>query len=199
MQSQLNDYPKLFLIRHGATDWSESRQHTGLTDLPLNEKGEQSANRLKARLSLEVFGKVYTSPLLRAKRTCELAGLLSAAEICPELVEWDYGDYEGLTTKTIQHETPGWNVFAHGAPNGESPEQVANRADRFIQRVRAEPCNVVAFSSGHILRMIAARWLGISPESANHLFLSTASFSVLGYEHGLTEPSILLWNEIRES
>ena len=199
MQSELNSFSKLFLVRHGATDWSDSRKHTGLTDLALNSKGEQSAMRLKNRLALERFDKVYTSPLVRAKRTCELAGLLGNAEVCRELVEWNYGDYEGVTTAVIQKSKPNWSLFLHGAPNGESPHQVASRADRFLQMVRAFPCNSVAFSSGHMIRMIAARWLNLSPEGGQYFLSSTASVSVLGYEHDLSEPTILLWNETQES
>ena len=199
MQSELNSFPKLFLVRHGATDWSDSRQHTGLTDLPLNEKGEQSAMRLKSRLALERFVKVFTSPLVRAKRTCELAGLLDRAEVCGELVEWNYGSHEGLTTVEIQKLQPGWSLFLHGAPKGESPDQVASRADLFLQIVRAHHCNIVAFSSGHLIRMIAARWLNLPPEAGQFFLSSTASLSVLGYEHDLGEPTILLWNETQKS
>ncbi len=199
MQSELNSFPKLFLVRHGATDWSDSRQHTGLTDLPLNEKGEQSAMRLKGRLGLERFEKVYTSPLVRAKRTCELSGLLDRAEICGELVEWNYGSLEGLTTVEIQKLQPDWSLFLHGAPKGESPDQVASRADLFLQIVRTHHCNIVAFSSGHMIRMIAARWLKLPPEAGQFFLSSTASLSALGYEHDLREPTILLWNETQKS
>ena len=199
MQSELNSFPKLFLVRHGSTDWSESRQHTGLTDIALNAKGEQSALRLKDRLALERFEKVFTSPLVRAKRTCELAGLLGNAEVRRELVEWNYGSYEGLTTVEIQKLDPDWSLFLHGAPNGESPNQVAFRADLFLQIVRAHHCNVLAFSSGHMIRMIAARWLNLPPEAGQFFLSSTASLSVVGYEHDLDEPTILLWNETQKS
>ena len=199
MQSELNSFPKLFLVRHGATDWSDSRQHTGLTDLALNAKGEQSAMRLKDRIALERIEKVFTSPLVRAKRTCELAGLLGCAEVCPELIEWNYGSYEGLTTINIQKARPEWSLFLHGAPKGESPEQAASRADCFLQIVRAHHCNIVAFSSGHMIRMIAARWLNLPPSAGQFFLSSTASISVLGYEHDLHEPTILLWNETQRS
>ena len=199
MQSDLNSFPKLFLVRHGATDWSDSRQHTGLTDLALNAKGVQSAMRLKDRLALERFEKVFTSPLVRAKRTCELAGLLGSAEVRRELVEWNYGSYEGLTTVEIQKLQPDWSLFLHGAPKGESPDQVASRADLFLQIVRGHRCNIVAFSSGHMIRMIAARWLNLPPEAGQFFLSSTASISVLGYEHNLEEPTILLWNETQKS
>ncbi len=199
MQSELNSFPKLFLVRHGSTDWSESRQHTGLTDIALNAKGEQSALRLKDRLALERFEKVFTSPLVRAKRTCELAGLLDSAEVQGELVEWNYGSYEGLTTVDIHKLQPDWNLFLNGTPNGESPDQVASRADFFLKIVRSYHCNIVAFSSGHLIRMIAARWLNQPPQAGQYFLSSTASLSVLGYEHDLEEPTILLWNETQKS
>ncbi|MEQ1828031.1 MAG: histidine phosphatase family protein [Pirellula sp.] len=199
MQTELNSFPKLFLVRHGATDWTDSRQHTGLTDLALNAKGERSAMQLKHRLALERFEMVFTSPLLRAKQTCELAGLLENAEVRAELAEWNYGSYEGLTTVAIQELQPDWCVFLHGAPSGETPEQVAFRADLFLEIVRSLHCNMVAFSSGHMIRMIAARWLNLPAEAGKYFLSSTASLSVLGYEHNLQEPSILLWNETQKS
>ncbi len=197
MQSEPKPFPKLFLIRHGATDWSESRQHTGLTDIELNANGEKSARELKKRLAREKFDLVFTSPLLRARRTCELSGYLGQAKVEPGLVEWDYGIYEGLTTIEIQKKQPDWNLFRDGAPNGETPEQVATRADRFVDSVRRLDCNVAAFSSGHMIRMIAVRWLKLKPEAARCFVSSTASLSVLGYEHDLNEPTMLLWNEVQ--
>ena len=197
MQSVQKPFPKLFLIRHGATDWSESRQHTGLTDLELNSKGEKSASQLKNRLAREKFELVFTSPLLRARQTCELCGYLAQAKIQPELVEWDYGTYEGLTTKEIHKQRPDWNLFRDGAPNGETPEQVAARADRFLDCVRQLDCNIAAFSSGHMIRVIAVRWLKLSLEVANCFLSSTASLSILGYEHDMNEPAVLLWNEVQ--
>ncbi len=197
MQSEPQPFPKLFLIRHGATDWSESRQHTGLTDMELNSKGEKSARQLKKRLARERFDLVFTSPLLRARRTCELAGYNGRVKVEPDLVEWNYGSYEGLTTIAIQKKRPGWNLFLDGAPNGETPEQVATRADRFLDSVRQLDCNIAAFSSGHMIRMIAVRWLKLNPEAARCFLSSTASLSVLGYEHDLNEPTVLLWNEVQ--
>ncbi len=197
MQSEPQPFPKLFLIRHGATDWSESRQHTGLTDMELNSKGEKSARQLKKRLARERFDLVFTSPLLRARRTCELAGYSGRVKVEPDLVEWNYGSYEGLTTIAIQKKRPGWNLFLDGAPNGETPEQVATRADRFLDSVRQLDCNIAAFSSGHMIRMIAVRWLKLNPEAARCFLSSTASLSVLGYEHDLNEPTVLLWNEVQ--
>ena len=197
MQSEQNPFPKLFLIRHGATDWSESRQHTGITDKELNSKGEKSASQLKVRLAREKIDLVFTSPLLRAKRTCELTGFLGHVKVALELVEWNYGIYEGLTTIEIQKKRPDWNLFRDGAPNGETPEQVAARADRFLDSVRQLDCNIAAFSSGHIIRMIAVRWLKLKPDAARCFLSSTASLSVLGYEHDLNEPTVLLWNEVQ--
>ena len=197
MQSEPQPFPKLFLIRHGATDWSESRQHTGLTDMELNSKGEKSARQLKKRLARERFDLVFTSPLLRARRTCELAGYSGRVKVEPDLVEWNYGSYEGLTTIAIQKKRPGWNLFLDGAPNGETPEQVATRADRFLDSVRQLDCNIAAFSSGHMIRMIAVRWLKLNPEAARCFLSSTASLSVLGYEHNRNEPTVLLWNEVQ--
>ncbi len=187
--------PRLFLVRHGDTDWSDSHRHTGLTDLPLNAAGERHALTLQARLQNENFARVFTSPLIRAKRTCELAGFSGVAEEESDLVEWDYGDYNGLKSVDIHLENPNWNLFRDGAPGGESPEQVAVRANRFIEKVRSTAGDVAAFSSGHIIRMIAARWLGLSPLEAKNFFTSTASLGILGYEHDRSQPVILLWNE----
>ncbi len=190
-----NGFPRLFLIRHGDTDWTDSHRHTGLTDLPLNSDGEEHALTLQARLQNETFAGVFTSPLIRAKRTCELAGFSGVAMIDSDLVEWDYGDYEGRKSVDIHLENPNWYLFRDGAPGGESPEQVATRAYRFIEKARSEEGDIAAFSSGHIIRMIAARWLGLPPLEAKNFFTSTASLGILGYEHDLSQPVILLWNE----
>jgi broad specificity phosphatase PhoE len=192
----INDLPKLFLIRHGDTDWTDRHQHTGRTDVSLNAIGEERARRLGARLNPERFDQVFTSPLVRARRTCELAGFSARAEVNPDLIEWDYGDYEGRTTSEIQRERPDWNLFRDGAPNGESPEQVAVRADRFLEVVRPIGGDVAAFSSGHIIRMIAARWLRLSPLAAKYFYTTTASVGILGYEHDRNEPVVLLWNDV---
>jgi len=190
-------FPVVYLARHGETAWSLSGQHTGLTDLPLTERGERNAHQLGKRLEGIAFSKVFTSPLQRALRTCAIAGFEESAEILPDLVEWDYGDDEGRRTAEIQADRPGWNIFRDGSPNGESPAQVGERADRVINKVRSIQENVLLFSSGHFLRVLAARWLGLSPESGQYFLLSTASVSVLGYEHELTEPVIRLWNDIK--
>ena len=189
--------PSVFLARHGETAWSLSGQHTGLTDIALTEKGEDDARLLGERLRGMTFARVFTSPLQRAKRTCELAGFGAQAIVDSELVEWNYGDYEGRTSKEIQAERPGWQLFHDGCPNGESPEQVASRADRVISRVRAVGEDVLVFSSGHFLRMVGARWLGLEPRWGTCFYLGTASFSQLSSEHTLAEPVIRLWNEMR--
>ena len=184
------------MARHGETAWSLSGQHTGLTDLPLTPNGERNARRLGERLKGMTFKRVFTSPLQRAARTCVLAGFGSVAEVDRDLVEWDYGQYEGLRSDEILAKRPDWQLFRDGAPGGESPAQVGERADRVVQRVRAVQGNVLLFSSGHFIRALAARWLGLNPASAGKYFvLSTASLSALGYEHNLSQPVIRLWND----
>jgi len=183
------------LARHGETAWSLSGQHTGRTDLPLTERGERNARRLGERLRGLRFARVWTSPLQRAARTCELAGFAGAAEIDADLVEWDYGRYEGRTTKEIHAERPDWQLFRDGCPDGESPAQVGARADRVVGRVRAQEGDVLLFSSGHFLRTLAARWLGLEPAAGRYFLLGTASLSALAYDHGASEPAIRLWND----
>lgn len=188
--------PIIYLARHGETAWSLSGQHTGLTDLPLTEEGERTACRLGRRLAGLVFAKVYTSPLQRARRTCELAGFGAIAEIDRDLVEWNYGQYEGRTGAEIRAERPDWQLFRDGCPGGESPQQVASRADRVVSRVRAVQGDVLLFSSGHFIRILATRWIGVEPTvNARSFMLSTASLSALGYEQDLSRPVIRLWNE----
>jgi probable phosphoglycerate mutase len=188
--------PVVYLARHGDTAWTLSGQHTGLTDLPLTADGERNARRLGDRLKGLKFVKIFTSPLQRAKRTCELAGFEAVAETDHDLVEWNYGRYEGLRTAQILAERPDWQLFRDGCPGGESPEQVGERADRVIQRIRAVAGDVLIFSSGHFIRVVAARWLALGPGSAGKYFLlSTASLSALGYEHNLLQPVIRLWND----
>src|SRR6478736_2262289 len=188
--------PIVYLARHGETAWTLSGQHTGLTDLPLTERGERNARRLGERLRGLSFAKVFTSPLQRAKRTCELAGFGSVANVDQDLLEWNYGEYEGRRTADIHRERPDWQIFRDGCPGGESPSQVGARADRVIKRVRAIGGNALLFSSGHFLRVLAARWLGLDPGAGRYFLLSTASLSVVGYEHDRSEPAIRLWNEI---
>jgi broad specificity phosphatase PhoE len=188
--------PVVYLARHGETAWSLSGQHTGLTDLPLTERGEHNARRLGERLRGLEFARIFTSPLQRAARTCELAGFPGAAEVDRDLVEWDYGRYEGRTSAEIHAERPEWRLFRDGCPGGETPGQVGERADRVVGRVRAVRGDVLLFSSGHFLRTLAARWLGLDPAAGALLLLGTASLSALGYEHDLSEPAIRLWNEM---
>ncbi|HTS55320.1 MAG TPA: histidine phosphatase family protein [Burkholderiales bacterium] len=187
--------PIVYLARHGETAWSLSGQHTGLTDLPLTERGERHARQLGERLQGLTFAKVFTSPLQRAARTCELAGFGAAAEVDRDLLEWNYGDYEGRTSADIHAGRPDWQLFRDGCPGGESPEQVGARADRAVRRLRAIEGDVLLFSSGHLLRMLAARWLGLEPATGRYFVLGTASLSALGYEHSLAEPAIRLWDE----
>jgi broad specificity phosphatase PhoE len=191
----LEQLPKLYLIRHGDTDWSQTGQHTGRTDKPLNTLGLQRAQELKQRLAGIEFTQIFSSPLIRAKYTCDLAGFGDRARLDPDLVEWHYGDYEGLKSSEIKQNRPDWNLFTDGAPNGETPAAVADRADRFVAKVRRFEGNVAAFSSGHISRMIAARWLGLAPKDARIFYCTTASIGILGYEHTLTQPVIHLWNK----
>jgi len=190
-----NSFPSVYLARHGETAWSVTGQHTGLTDLPLTERGECNARQLRERLGGQTFAKVFTSPLQRAMRTCELAGFGSAAQIDRDLVEWDYGEYEGRLAVDILAEHPGWQLFRDGCPGGESPLQVAARADRVVERVRSVQGDVLLFSSGHFLRMLATRWVGMEALNARLLMRGTASLSGLGYEHSLSQPAIWLWND----
>jgi broad specificity phosphatase PhoE len=186
----------VYLARHGETAWTLSGQYTGLTDLPLTERGERNARRLQERLHGLRFAKVFTSPLQRAKRTCELAGFGTVAEVDQDLVEWNYGDYEGRRTAEIRAERPDWALFRDGCPGGESPAEAAARADRVVSRVRAVPGDVVLFSSGHFIRVLATRWIGLEvTANAKRFMLSTASLSAVGYEKELSRPVIQLWND----
>lgn len=187
--------PAIYLARHGETAWSLSGQHTGATDLPLTARGEHNARSLAERLRGLQFEKVFSSPLQRALRTCELAGFGSVAEIDPDLVEFDYGEYEGVTTAEILANRPDWQLFRDGCPGGESLAQIGARADRVVARLRAVAGNVLLFSSGHFLRVLTARWLTLEPGAARYFVLSTASLSTLGYEHDANEPVIQLWND----
>jgi len=189
--------PVIYLARHGETTWSLSGQHTGLTDLPLTERGERNARRLGERLSGLAFAKVFTSPLQRAAHTCELAGFRSVAKVDTNLVEWNYGKYEGLRTTEIRAKDPNWELFRDGCPGGELPDQVGARADHVVGRVREIQGDVLIFSSGHLLRVLAARWLGLESATGRFFTLATASVSVLGYENSLSQPAIRLWNDTR--
>jgi len=189
--------PVIYLARHGETAWSLSGQHTGLTDLPLTERGQRNARGLGERLKELTFAKVYTSPLQRASLTCKLAGFGDVAEIDPDLLEWDYGQYEGLTSAEIHAKRPDWKLFRDGCPGGESPEHVGARADRVIKRVRAVNGNVLLFSSGHFLRVLGARWIELEPSGGRYFLLSTASLSAVSYERNLSQPVVRLWDDTR--
>lgn len=190
-----NPFDVIYLARHGETAWTITGQHTGRTDLPLTERGELDARRLGGRLVGLTFAKVFTSPLRRAMRTCELAGFGSVAQVDPDLDEWDYGEYEGRLTRDILAEQRDWHLFHDGCPGGESPQQIAARATRVVERVRSVGGDVLVFSSGHFLRVLATCWLDIAPINAQSLMLSTTSLSVLGYEGSSSHPAIQLWKD----
>jgi probable phosphoglycerate mutase len=182
---------QLFLIRHGETEWSKSGRHTSTTDLPLTAEGEHVAKSLKSRLADETFDLVLTSPRQRARRTAELAGF-GGAEVDEDLVEWDYGDYEGITTAEIRKTVPGWTVWAHPVPNGETAAQVAARLDRVNARIAAVPGDVLVFGHSHALRGLTARWLELDVTEGRHFVLNTATVSILGWERG--SPAVHRWN-----
>lgn len=195
MTGELSLLPRIVLVRHGETDWSLSGQHTGRTDLALTARGEQDARELAERLGALAFNRVLTSPLQRARRTCGLAGLGAVAEIESDAVEWDYGDYEGLRPVDIRKERPDWNIFRDGCPRGESPLQVAKRADQLIARLLKLKGNIALFSHGQFGRVLGVRWIGLPIGQAQHFLLGTASVSILGFGHGRAdEPAIVLWN-----
>lgn len=189
------EYPEITLVRHGETAWSKSGKHTGRSDIPLTELGEAAALGLAARLQAQPFKAVWSSPSQRARNTCRLAGFGAAAVIKDNLAEWDYGAYEELTTKEILVERPGWVLFRDGCPSGEAAADVGARADAIIAELRDVADNVLVFSSSHFLRVLTARWLGLPPGDGSRFVLDTASISVLGYEHDLTEPVIRRWNQ----
>jgi probable phosphoglycerate mutase len=192
----MDKLPVVYIARHGNTAWTHSGQHTGLTDLPLAPDGERNAVRLRERLKGMSFARVFTSPSQRASRTCELAGFGTRAETDPDLVEWDYGKYEGLTSAQILQRNPNWDLFRDGAPEGESPSEVSERADRAIKRIRHVADDVLFFSSGHFIRVLAARWLNLGPGAVGRYFLlSPASLSAVSYEHNLSRPVIRFWND----
>jgi broad specificity phosphatase PhoE len=188
-------FPEIYLVRHGETEWSASGKHTGRTDIPLTAAGEAAARGVAARLKGLSFAAVWSSPSQRAFNTCSLAGFGAAGVKKADLAEWDYGAYEGLTTKQILAQRPGWNVFRDGCPRGEAAADVGARADVIVGQLRAANGSVLVFSSAHFLRVLAARWLGLPPEDGALLVLDTASLSILGYEHDLSEPVIRRWNQ----
>jgi broad specificity phosphatase PhoE len=186
--------PSVYVIRHGETAWSLSHQHTGRTDIPLTERGELNARALSAKLKSVNFVKVWSSPLIRARRTAELAGFADPLETLDDLMEWDYGAYEGRRTSDIRAERPGWNPFVDGCPGGETVEDVARRADRVVERIRAVQGDVALFAHRDILRVLIARWITLAASEGQRLFLETASISVLGYDHDANEPVIRALN-----
>jgi probable phosphoglycerate mutase len=183
---------KVYVVRHGETEWSLSGQHTGVTDIPLTENGRAVARRLRPVLAEQSFRLVLTSPLLRARETCELAGLGDSAAVEPDLHEWNYGDYEGLTPKQIFDKQPGWMIFRDGCPGGETPTQIGARVDRVIARVRATSGDVALFAHGHVFRVLVARWIGLPPGAGQHFLLDTATVNVLGYYRD--SPAVKMWN-----
>lgn len=183
---------QVFVVRHGETEWSLSGQHTGTTDLPLTDHGRQVARLLGPVLGKESFALILTSPLQRARETCRLAGFGDVVNIDPDLSEWNYGRYEGLTSAQIHATAPGWRLFRDGCPGGEQPGEVGARVDRVIAKARAVEGNVLLFAHGHVLRVFAARWLGLPPSGGQHLLLDTATVNVLGYYRDI--PAIQRWN-----
>ncbi len=191
----MSAFPEITLVRHGETAWSLSGQHTGRSDIPLTANGEAAARALAPRLAGLSVSAVWSSPSQRAHNTCRLAGFGEGAAIKPDLAEWDYGAYEGITTKEILVRRPGWRLFRDGCPDGESAADIGARADRIVAELRQVNAPVLIFSSSHFLRVLAARWLGLPPEDGARFILDTTSISVLGYEHDLSEPVIRRWNQ----
>ncbi len=183
---------RVALIRHGETDWSLSGRHTSFTDLPLTQKGINEASLLNKAFSHIKFKQIFCSPLKRARETCELAGLSDNVIIDPDLTEWNYGDFEGLTTVEIEKQIPDWDLFLQGCPGGESPQEVSDRADRVIERVRAVDGNVALFSHGHFSRALATRWINLPIQNGHMFVLGTATLNVLGAYHD--DPAIVNWN-----
>lgn len=183
---------QVYLIRHGETEWSISGRHTGVTDLPITEHGRRMAKLLRPVLAKESFTLVLTSPLQRARETCELAGVGGRYEIDRDLMEWNYGAYEGLTTEEIRAQAPGWILFRDGGPGGETPDQIGARVDRVIARVRAVDGDVVLFAHGHFFRVFAARWLGLPAGAGCHFLLDTATLNILSYYQEM--PAVKRWN-----
>ena len=191
---------QLYFIRHGQTEWSLSGQHTGRTDIPLTTRGEEEARQLGPRLRTVTFSRILTSPLLRARRTCDLAGLEPTVDIEPDLAEWDYGDYEAMRSVDIGRKHPGWNVFRDGCPGGETPEAIGARADRLIARLSALRGNVALFSHGQFGCVLAARWIGLPVLAGQHFALRPASLSILGHEESHPDVRVIaLWNSVVES
>jgi len=188
--------PNIWIVRHGQTEWSVAGKHTGRRDIPLTPEGEEVARKLAARLRPIRFDAVLASPLERARKTCELAGFGARAEPVPDLMEWNYGDYEGLKSAEIRAKRPDWSLFRDGCPGGEQLKDVVLRADRVVQRLKSEAANVLLFSHGHFLRVLATRWADISPESGSRFGLAPASISILAWDAASGEPIIDRWNDV---
>lgn len=184
---------EIYLIRHGETEWSLSGRHTGITDIPLTENGRAEAQLLEPLLSTIDFALVLSSPMQRARSTCELAGLGKKMQVDTDLMEWNYGEYEGLTSEQIQNRAPGWMIFSDGCPGGESPEQVGVRVDRLIRKVHEVVGRVALFAHGHLFRVFGARWIGLAPGAGRHLLLDTSTLSILGYYQDV--PALKRWND----
>ena len=182
----------VFVIRHGETEWSLSGQHTGTTDVSLTDNGRQQAERMRPVLARQTFALVLVSPLQRAHETCGLVGLAESAIVDPGLMEWSYGEYEGLTPRQIQAKRPGWLIFRDGCPGGETPGQVGARVDQVVARVRLAEGDVALFAHGHVLRVLAARWIGLPPRAGQHFLLNTGTMSILSYYHEI--PAVRIWN-----
>lgn len=183
---------EVYLIRHGETEWTLSGRHTGVTDIPLTDNGRTTARRLQPLLTSESFALVLCSPLQRARETCELSGLGAGAKIDPDLVEWNYGEYEGLTPAQIHARCPAWMIFTDGCPGGETAEQVGKRVDGVIARAHAADGDVAIFAHGHLLRVFAARWLGLPPQAGSRFLLDPGTLSILTDYHGV--PAVKRWN-----
>ena len=189
-------FPTVTIVRHGETAWSVTGQHTGRRDIPLTPRGEGMARDVGERFRGRRFDAVFTSPLQRAFRTCELAGFRAVAEVLPDLMEWSYGDYEGLTKIEVHKTRPDWRIFRDGCPGGESPADVLGRADRLVARLRSVGGDTLVFAHGHLLRALASRWVDIPLVATQPLMLKAGAVCVLGYEHGLEEPGIALWDDV---
>jgi broad specificity phosphatase PhoE len=184
---------EVVLVRHGETDWSANKRHTGRTDVPLTEEGRHEAERVGRALRGRSFALVLASPLKRAAETCRLSGYGELAQSRPELMEWDYGEYEGRTTMDIRRQVPDWTIWRYGAPGGESPDQVGARADSILQEVRTAAGDTLIFSHGHFLRALAARWLEAPPTEGRLFALDPATLSILGHER--EQPVLRIWNQ----
>ena len=183
---------QVWLVRHGATEWSQTRRHTGRTDLPLNDAGREQAESVTRILARHTFELVLSSPLQRAAETARLAGFEAGVKLDDDLMEWDYGEYDGLTTVEIKEKNPGWSLWETGGPGGETPDDVARRADRVVERLRQGTGDVLVFSHGHFLRVLTSRWLGIPASAGRYFYIGTAGIGVVGYERD--SPVVRAWN-----